>query len=80
MPGKDGRRRPVQHQEYGKQYNSTWMGYSPPESIRVIHQLKSVDANALVGYIGGYVGLVLGKNLLQNNVMIYAIFSRYNFI
>ena len=32
-----------------------------PKSVRVIQQSKSIDTNSLIGYIGGYVGLLLGK-------------------
>ena len=32
-----------------------------PKNARVIRQSKSLDTNALIGYIGGYVGLLLGK-------------------
>ena len=36
-----------------------------PEKIKVITQLKSVDAHMLIGNIGGYVGLFLGNILFK---------------
>ena len=38
---------------------------SYPEKIKVITQLKSVDAHTLIGNIGGYIGLFLGNILFQ---------------
>ena len=36
--------------------------YSYPTSAKVIHQVRSIDLHALIGNIGGYIGLFLGKN------------------
>ena len=33
-----------------------------PPSTKVIHQVRSIDLHALIGNIGGYIGLFLGKN------------------
>ena len=32
-----------------------------PENFKLISQLKGIDFNSLIGYIGGYIGLLLGK-------------------
>ena len=43
--------------------NETWMFYlSFPKGIKVITQSKEIDGHALLGNIGGYIGLFLGKN------------------
>jgi hypothetical protein len=39
-----------------------------PKSVRVIQQSKSIDTNSLIGYIGGYVGLLLGKFLIFSSL------------
>ena len=39
-------------------------GVQYPEEIKIITQSKEVDVHALIGNIGGYIGLFLG-NLLQ---------------
>ena len=44
--------------------------YRFPEKIKVIRQIKSVDLHALIGNIGGYIGLFLGNKSDQ----IYSIF------
>ena len=36
--------------------------YIYPPSTKVIHQVRSIDLHALIGNIGGYIGLFLGKN------------------
>ena len=41
------------------------MVISYPEKIKVITQLKSVDAHSLIGNIGGYIGLFLGNIFFQ---------------
>ena len=33
------------------------------EKIKIIQQIKSVDIHSLIGNIGGYIGLFLGKNI-----------------
>ena len=32
-----------------------------PKTTRIVTQLRSVDLHALIGNIGGYIGLFLGK-------------------
>ena len=32
-----------------------------PKKVRVIQQSKAIDTNSLIGYVGGYVGVLLGK-------------------
>ena len=34
-----------------------------PEKLKVISPKRSIDFNSLIGYIGGYIGLVLGNIL-----------------
>ena len=36
--------------------------YIYPEKTKIIQQVKSVDLQALIGNLGGYIGLFLGKN------------------
>ena len=36
--------------------------FTYPEKIKIIQQIKSVDVHSLIGNIGGYIGLFLGKN------------------
>ena len=36
--------------------------YIYPEKTKIIQQVKSVDLHALIGNLGGYIGLFLGKN------------------
>ena len=38
------------------------IGMVLPEKIRVIHQSKAIDIDSLIGYIGGYVGIIVGKH------------------
>ena len=33
-----------------------------PEEIKIITQSKEVDGNSLIGNIGGYIGLFLGRH------------------
>ena len=35
-----------------------------PEKIKIIQQIKSVDLHSLIGNIGGYIGLFLGKHIV----------------
>ena len=32
-----------------------------PKKVRVVKQSKAIDTNCLIGYVGGYVGVLLGK-------------------
>ena len=36
-----------------------------PDKIKIISQVKSIDAHSLIGNIGGYIGLFLGKFLFK---------------
>ena len=36
-----------------------------PDKIKIISQVKSIDAHSLIGNIGGYIGLFLGKYLFE---------------
>ena len=46
-----------------KEFNNTSpaLVLNYPDKIKVITQLKSVDAHMLIGNIGGYIGLFLGN-------------------
>ena len=48
--------------------------YRFPEKIKVIRQIKSVDLHALIGNIGGYIGLFLGNNINKRSE-IYGLIS-----
>ena len=37
------------------------------DKVKVITQLRQIDAQALIGYIGGYIGFILGKILKEAN-------------
>ena len=37
---------------------------SYPKKIKIIKQIRSVDVHTLVGNIGGYIGLFLGKSYI----------------
>ena len=57
-----------------KVYNgSLKFHYSYPEKIKVIQQVKSVDLHALIGNIGGYIGLFLG-NICSHSSYLYYIY------
>ena len=43
-----------------------WIGlYIFDQKFKEIVQIKEIDLNALIGYIGGYIGLILGYSILQ---------------
>ena len=43
-----------------------WFGlYIYDQKFKEIVQIKAIDVNGLVGYIGGYIGLILGYSILQ---------------
>ena len=49
-----------QTNSYGKGYH--WILYVMyPEEIKIVQQYKEVDGHVLIGNIGGYIGLFLGK-------------------
>lgn len=44
----------------------TWdLTISFPDEVRIITQSKDVDIHLLIGNIGGYLGLFLGKQLVK---------------
>lgn len=45
-----------------------------PEKIKIVTQKQSIDLHALIGYIGGYIGLFLGTSKIKTRT-----FSKYNF-
>ena len=48
---------------YALKNESLKFTYRYPEKTKIIQQIKSVDLHALIGNIGGYIGLFLGKEL-----------------
>lgn len=43
-----------------------WFGlYIYDQKFKEISQIKAIDVNGLIGYIGGYIGLILGYSFLQ---------------
>ena len=43
-----------------------WIGlYIYDQKFKEIKQIKAMDFNALIGYIGGYIGLILGYSILH---------------
>ena len=43
-----------------------WIGiYLFDQKFKEIVQIKAIDMNGLIGYIGGYIGLILGYSILQ---------------
>ena len=50
-----------------------------PEKIKVIHQMKSVDLHALIGNIGGYIGLFIG-NMSNSSLLSITYLYFYSFI
>ena len=54
-----------------------WMGiYIRDPKLKEIVQIKAIDLNGLIGYIGGYVGLILGYNFLQMSDYIWDITNK----
>ena len=54
-----------------------WMGiYVRDPKLKEIIQIKAFDLNGLIGYIGGYVGLILGYNILQMSDYIWNITNK----
>lgn len=54
------------------------LGVSYPEQVKIITQSRAVDVNALIGNIGGYIGLFLGTFYYPN--ALYIILMLYIFI
>ena len=53
---------------------SDWMQslifyFEYPTKAKVIHQMRSVDLHSLIGNIGGYIGLFLGKKIIFHKKM-----------
>ena len=40
--------------------NASWLSITPPKKIKMIHQVKDVNIQTVIGNAGGYVGLFLG--------------------
>ena len=41
--------------------NATWLSVTPPKKIKMIHQVRNVNMQTVIGNAGGYIGLFLGK-------------------
>ena len=54
-------------EEFNWKKENWWIGndfrviFGYPRQVKVIKQSKAIDPNSLVGVIGGYIGLFLGK-------------------
>ena len=51
--------------QYSKDLRTWSITIDYPEEIKIITQSKEVDVHSLIGNIGGYLGLFLGKLILQ---------------
>ena len=52
-----------------------WIGiYLYDQKFKEIVQIKAIDMNGLIGYIGGYVGLFLGVSINQISDLFKVIF------
>ena len=49
------------------------IGVGYPEQVKIITQSRAVDFNALIGNIGGYIGLFLGRLLLEYTYILFSI-------
>ena len=62
---------------YVENDTSIWLTIEYPLQIKMITQAQSVDLHALIGSIGGYIGLFLGRNLINvtffSNILILII-------
>ena len=47
------------------------------DKVKIITQFRQVDFQTLVGYIGGYIGLILGK-ILKHFCLIFRDVFRFN--
>ena len=45
----------------GSKFGFYPVNFGFPENMKLIKQQKAIDAHALIGNIGGYIGLFLGK-------------------
>ena len=54
-----------------------WIGiYVRDPKLKEIIQIKAIDLNGLIGYIGGYVGLILGYSILQTSDYIWNVANK----
>ena len=54
-----------------------WIGiYVRDPKLKEIVQIKAIDLNGLIGYIGGYVGLILGYSILQTSDYIWNVANK----
>ena len=52
-----------------------------PDKVKIISQVKSIDAHSLIGNIGGYIGLFLGRFLIRiskANFLLYMLVYNVN--
>ena len=57
-------RRSASKPSNSKNFPTLWrIGMSFPDEVKVITQSKEIDIHTLIGNIGGYFGLFLGKHL-----------------
>ena len=53
-------------EEFSYRKGHFWFGlYIYDEKFKEIVQIQAIDINTLIGYIGGYIGLILGYSILQ---------------
>ena len=45
-----------------------------PKKVRVVKQSKAIDTNCLIGYVGGYVGVLLGKYSINMDSLTFSMF------
>ena len=56
-----------------------WFGlYIPDQKFKEIVQIKDIDINTLIGYIGGYIGLILGYSILQIPEYLLVLYKKLN--
>lgn len=53
---------------FGTNY-SIWFTY--PQNIKLVTHSKDVDAHSLIGNLGGYIGLFLGRHIIRNFTVEY---------
>ena len=56
----------LSYEDYHYRRGHFWIGlYVYDQKFKEITQIKAMDFNALIGYIGGYIGLILGYSILH---------------
>ena len=60
--------------------NNNQIDITYPEYARIITQSKDVDIHALIGNIGGYVGLFLGINWILVLLIVVLLSRQYLYI